>query len=189
MTPSNTRGGLASVILVLALTPAGQAQRANVDAAALQDFNTRVEAFVQIRQRAEADAPPLPDDSSPEQIDAHQRSVAGRVQQERALAAQGDVLAPDAQVLIRQIVARQIEGPKGAEIRASILDEHPAGVVVRVNERYPDEVPLATMPPELLRELPKLPKGLEYRFVGTSLVIVDASTYLIVDFVPNALPE
>jgi len=189
MTALTGRAGLATSVLVLALAPAGQAQRENVDAAALQDFNTRIEAFVQIRQRAEADAPPLPDDRSPEQIDAHQRAMAGRVRQARASAAQGDVLAPDTQVLLRRIVARQVEGPEGPEIRASILDEHPNGVVVRVNERYPDEVPLATMPPELLRELPKLPKGLEYRFVARTLAIIDASTYLIVDFVPDAMPE
>jgi hypothetical protein len=58
-----------------------------------------------------------------------------------------------------------------------------------VNGRYPDEVPLATMPARILKELPKLPKALEYRFVGTTLVLLDVPAHVIVDFIPNALPS
>ena len=36
----------------------------------------------------------------------------------------------------------------------SIMDENPVGIKVTVNMRYPDEVPLSTMPPDLLAALP-----------------------------------
>jgi hypothetical protein len=36
--------------------------------------------------------------------------------------------------------------------------------------------------------LPLLPKELQYRIVGSTLVLYDMSSDLIVDFMPNAVP-
>jgi hypothetical protein len=69
------------------------------------------------------------------------------------------------------------------------MDENPTGLNIAVNERYPDEVPLSTMPPEVLEFLPKMPEELEFRFVGRDLIIMDPHAHLIVDFVRNAIPE
>jgi hypothetical protein len=44
------------------------------------------------------------------------------------------------------------------------------------------------MPPSLLLALPQLPKQVRYRFVGTSLLLVDRENHLIVDYMTNALP-
>jgi hypothetical protein len=57
-----------------------------------------------------------------------------------------------------------------------------------VNARYPDEVPLSTMPPDLLRVLPALDEGLEFRFVGRHLILLDVRSHLIVDVIDNAMP-
>lgn len=43
-------------------------------------------------------------------------------------------------------------------------------------------------PPTLLMHLPLLPKELQYRIVGSTLVLYDMSSDLIVDFMPNAVP-
>jgi hypothetical protein len=70
------------------------------------------------------------------------------------------------------------------------MDENPVGqVAVSVNQRYPDDVPISTMPPDVLQKLPKMPEDLEYRFVGRHLVILDTHAHLIVDFVTNAIPD
>jgi hypothetical protein len=58
-----------------------------------------------------------------------------------------------------------------------------------VNGRYPDGVPLTTMPPQVLAALPKLPPELEYRFIGERLVLLDGPAHLIVDFIQDALPR
>jgi hypothetical protein len=60
---------------------------------------------------------------------------------------------------------------------------------VAVNAPYPPNVPYTTLPPALLLRLPTLPDGLEYRFVGRALILRDVDAALIVDFLPNALPE
>lgn len=65
----------------------------------------------------------------------------------------------------------------------------PGDVKVAVNARYPPNVPYTTLPPALLLRLPTLPDGLEYRFVGRALILRDVDAALIVDFLPNALPE
>jgi hypothetical protein len=43
------------------------------------------------------------------------------------------------------------------------------------------------MPPSVLLRLPKLPKGLEYRFVGKHLILYDMKANLIVDIFRNAV--
>jgi hypothetical protein len=35
--------------------------------------------------------------------------------------------------------------------------------------------------------LPTLPQGLEFRFVGRNLILLDTEANLIVDFIPNAV--
>ena len=57
-----------------------------------------------------------------------------------------------------------------------------------VNGRWPIGAPLPTMMPDLLAELPRLPAGLEYRFVGGDLVLLDIDACLIVDVIPDVIP-
>jgi hypothetical protein len=57
-----------------------------------------------------------------------------------------------------------------------------------VNQIYPTTYPLATFPPGVLRQLPALPKPLEYRFVQSTLILRDSEANLIVDVLPEAAP-
>ena len=57
-----------------------------------------------------------------------------------------------------------------------------------INTRYPDDVPVSTMPPEILKALPKVDDTLEYRFIGRHLILMDVPAHIIVDFVDNAMP-
>ena len=58
-----------------------------------------------------------------------------------------------------------------------------------VNKRYPDTVPLSTMPPEVLQTLPKLSEDMEYRFIGDRLILLDTHAHLIVDYIDDVLPK
>jgi hypothetical protein len=53
---------------------------------------------------------------------------------------------------------------------------------------YPTTLPLVTVPAKLLRALPELPDGLEYRILGRHLILRDVKANLIVDFVRDAVP-
>jgi hypothetical protein len=72
---------------------------------------------------------------------------------------------------------------------ATILDDNPGPIQLMVNGRYPDEVPLSTVPPQVLSSLPKLPEELEYRFVGERLVLLDVHAHTIADYMDNAFPR
>jgi hypothetical protein len=50
-------------------------------------------------------------------------------------------------------------------------------------------VPVSSMPPEILKALPKLDETLEFRFVGRHLILMDVPAHLIVDIVDNAMPS
>jgi hypothetical protein len=67
------------------------------------------------------------------------------------------------------------------------MQENPGKVPLRVNGRYPDGVPLTTMPPPILGALPKLPEHIEYRFIGHRLLLLDVHAQLIVDYMDEAL--
>ena len=78
---------------------------------------------------------------------------------------------------------RSSDGPR---IRASFEHAEPIhGIRLDVNQAYPDGLPLQSMPPSLLLNLPRLPKELEYRFVGRELILRDIPANLIVDVIPD----
>ena len=62
------------------------------------------------------------------------------------------------------------------------MDENPGRVRLHVNGRYPESVPVVTVPPQVLQGLPKLPEELEYRFVGDRLILLDVHADTIVDY-------
>ena len=158
------------------------------DAAALATMNDRLKAYVEIHKKVEDDIPKRPTDATPEQIDAHQREFEKRIRAARASAKQGEIFTPEAQPVIRRLLAAVFDGPEGKQLLASVLDENPAGMKLTVNMRYPDSVPVSTMPPEVLQTLPKLSEDMEYRFIGRHLILLDAHSHVVADFIPDAIP-
>jgi hypothetical protein len=151
-------------------------------------FQERVKAYLALQAKAKSGLPALATDATPEQIHAHQLALAARIRAERAGATPGDVFEPGIQKVVRALMARVFGGPQGAQLKADIMDENPGRIRVAVNDRYPDNVPLSTVPPQVLEELPKLPTELEYRFLGRALILFDSEAHLIVDFMDNAIP-
>ncbi len=156
---------------------------------AVEEFTARVKEYAALHQKIEGTLPKLPDKPTPQQIDFKQRELGRLIKQARVKAKQGDVFTPTMQAYARQQLLKVFSGPAGAARHASVMDENPIGTKIAVNDRYPDSIPLSTMPPEVLQVLPKMPEELEYRFVGDSLVILDPHAHLIVDYVPAALPK
>jgi hypothetical protein len=149
------------------------------------EFNRRVQEYVALQQNLLHTLKKLPKQATPLQIDANQRALLALVAKARADAKQGDVFVPEMQTFVRALVRSVLAGPDGGKIKASLMDENPMGVKIAVNGRYPDTIPLATMPPDMLAALPRLPEDMEYRFVGTRLVLLDTAAHLIVDYVED----
>jgi len=161
----------------------------NANAKTIADFRTRVDAYAALHKKLEATLPALSKESTPQQIVGHQDNLAGLIAKERIRAKQGDLFTPAMQTMIRELMKQAFAHGDAKLLRASIMDENPGPVKLTINGKYPDTVPLTTMPTEVLKGLPPLPEGLEYRFIGETLILLDPHAHIIADFVPNALPK
>ena len=166
-------------------TVAPQATIGTPGESVVSEFNRRVQDYLAVRSQLAGTLKKLPDKATPQQIDANQRALSALVQKARSDAKPGDIFVPEMQTFVRGLIRRVLAQPDGPKIRASLMDENPMSAKVTVNGRYPDTVPLSTMPPDVLAALPKLPEDLEYRFVGNRLILLDVQSHLIVDFVDN----
>jgi hypothetical protein len=159
----------------------------NANAATMQDFLKRVEAYVAVHKKHEATLPDLAKQTTPQQIDTHQRALARLMQAARKNAKPGELFTPAMQRLVRTLLRPIFSGKDGLQIKDEILDkEYKGNVRLAVNGRYPDEVPVSTMPPQVLEALPKLPEELEYRFIQNSLILFDTHAHIIADYMDRA---
>ena len=102
----------------------------------------------------------------------------------------GDIFNPSISAFIKTELEKLFSGPDRRKTLKSILDESgQREIKLSVNGRYPDDVPLSTMPTYVLDMLPPLPdKTLEYRFISRRLILLDVASHLVVDYIENALP-
>ena len=165
-----------------------QPPRVNADAATLADFSKRVDAYVALHRKVDSAMKEPSREGRPEDFIEHERAFAKLMQKERPYAQPGDIFTKPMRNIVRRLLAGVFRGPDGREIKKTILDEHTANVPLRVNTQYPEGAPFSTVPPQILRGLPKLPEGLEYRFIGPRLILLDAHARLIVDIMSRVFP-
>ena len=168
--------------------PAGET-RVNPEAALAAEFTRRVSEYVKLHKKIEDSLPKLSKEATPGEIDKYQRELARLITQARGKAQPGDIFSQPIRAYFRRQIAAAFAGPEGRGLKASIMDENVGPIKIRVNGRYPDTVPLATMPPQVLAQLPRLPEELEYRFIGDRLILLDVHAHIIVDLIENALPN
>jgi hypothetical protein len=158
------------------------------NARTVKDFEARVAKYLDLRKK-EAGSAPRPT-NSPEKLAETQQERAAKVSALRQDAKQGDIFTPEIAAYFRRQISAALAGRDGGKIRASLRHAEPvAPLALHVNEVYPQGIPLQSTPPTLLLNLPPLPKELEYRIVGRSLVLHDIVPNIIVDFIPNAIPS
>lgn len=151
-------------------------------------FKARVEDHMELHRKLEATLPKLSESATPEQVDSNQRALGELVKSARADATRGDFFTPGMRALVKRTLAAVLAGPDGANTKGSIMDENPGVADLSVNDRYPDAIPLSTMPPQVLESLPELPDDMEYRFIGERLILMDARAHIIIDFTDDVLP-
>jgi hypothetical protein len=176
---------LSAIALTLASTLA-QAQStppAPAPADGIGEFTTRATKYATLRGDLERGLPVLTGTEEPAHVRTVEVALAQRLRDARPNARQGDLFTPQATAAFRTIL-RQMDGSTWK----MIMDANPGPFVNRVNDAYPKSKPLSTMPPDLLARLPRLPEGLQYRFVGADLILHDTRSNLIVDRIPEAIP-
>jgi hypothetical protein len=159
----------------------------SADAAAIAEFQKFAKEYAELHEKLEKTLTPLPDTPTPEQVSEHQRSLERLLVRARANAKAGDIFTPPIRAYFRRQIARVLEGPAGQAVLDSILDEDTRAVRPRINSRYPPNIPVSNVPPQILLVLPRLPDQLEYRFIGERLVLLDVHSYTIVDYIDRSL--
>jgi hypothetical protein len=180
-----------SVLLILASHP----PQDDTTEAVIKDFKDRVERYWDIHKKAEATAPPIDKKKEdPSAILEHEKALYAGIRAVRANAVEGDIFSPPVQKTFVEVINQELSSGKGKQAREIILGEgnpknpeSPAKINLVVNGKYPSNAPLSTVPPSVLLNLPKLPEGLEYRFVGRHLILFDSKANLIVDILRNAI--
>ena len=189
------RNGILSAALLLISVSLVAKQKSgpavNAHAATGEKFEQKVADYMKLRQKALTGLTVPKNTDSPAKITDFQKQLADRIRSLRPEARQGDIFTPEIVGLFRYLVAGAVRSRDGARIRASFQHAEPIqGAHLDVNATYPDGLPLQSMPPSLLLNLPRLPKELEYRFVGHELILRDIQANLIADVIPDlALPQ
>ena len=114
-------------------------------------------------------------------------ALAQEIRRARRSAHQGDIFTPDVAERFRRTIQAALRNEEMEHIRRAAAEQR--AVELTINEGYPPGAEGATLPGCLGRIFPPLPEGLEYQFVGRSLVLWDARAAIVVDYLPGAIPE
>lgn len=154
-----------------------------------QEFNDRVQKYVQLQKSVEAKLPKLKSTNEPELIEAHQKMLTRKLKAAREHAKRGDIFTPAAAAAFRKVLSSEFQGPHSSHAQATMKQGAPLRRVhVRVNQIYPASVPYTSVPPTLLQNLPQLPGEVAYRAVSNDLVLLDVKTNLVLDYLTGVIP-
>lgn len=157
---------------------------------ATQQFQQRLDEYVFLHRVLEGPLPLLQPTTNPEEIRMARRALGERMQAVRAGVGQGDIITLEVALMLKRRIAASLRSEEWQAILTELATDEQGvpipTVSLRVNMPWPKEVPFGFVPPRLLATLPPLPPELEYRIIGSSLVLWDDHADLIVDFLPGA---
>lgn len=159
----------------------------NADAAVIQDFARRIDAYMTLRKDAVKGAPALEETTDATKIKAAQDAMAAKIRAARANAKHGDTFTPEITAKFRRLLYPELKGEEGRDAKAVIKDDAPTNVPFKVNAEYPDGASVPTVPANLLLNLPMLPEPLQYRIIDKHLILLDEDADVIVDYALNVI--
>ena len=180
-------------------------QTTEMDAETLRKFQHEVEEYVELRQSALKQIPPIRAGSTPAEIEAHQKALTGAIIAYRKGAKRGEVFKPEVEAAIRRTLHREFASSQGPELLKGIKQGNPRvegnptprdpskevmpPITINVNALYPDSAAYSSIPPSLLLKLPLLPEQVRYRFIGRTLILRDTEANVILDYIPDVVPD
>ena len=141
------------------------------------DFDARVLDYLDLRTTLEDGLPAQHVTDNPAVNIEIQKTLARRIRRARAGALRGAIFTPAISVEFRRLLLIRTT----PETLAALMDDNPGQFSHRINGDYPKRRPLSTMPGTFLAVLPVLPDGLEYRFLGSHLILHDTRANVILD--------
>jgi hypothetical protein len=179
-----------SFLVVATLVPAARAQKTPVNPLAqeMAEFKERMGEYLELRNAVTQKYPEVKETGDPSKISEREKNLGKGIAMARKQAKAGDVFGPKMSRYLLQILEDDWNSRSAADRRA-IFAEIPPGLVLKVNQAYPTNLPLVTVPAKLLARLPTLPEELEYRLIDRRLLLRDRDANLIVDVLVGTEPK
>lgn len=176
------------------MLPGGEGKKPGSTRPGWAEFEANVQRYMEVRKAAVKPVGELKRKADPARALAHEQELAEAIRSARPEAKVGEILTPAARKYFQGLTSEQVRAPGGVAVKDTMkqgnpaTDDEGADVALKVNGTYPKAAPKSTMPPSLLARFPKLPKELEYRFIGRTLVLLDVPANLIIDYAPQVGP-
>lgn len=159
------------------------------DPALIKEFNDEIAKYLELRRKLRDEINSLSLSSASVDIVNTSDALARAIQRARPRAQAGRFFTPVTSTIVKRRIVDTVRAAHLEPVLAGIDDDGPIARAVIVHLRFPASAQMATMPPSLLMVLPRLPKELEYRIVGTALVLRDVDAALVLDYIPAAIPR
>jgi hypothetical protein len=157
--------------------------------AAMTQFEAAIARYMAIRQRLRNEIAGPVAGSTAAELNAASDRLAAAIQRARQGAREGNIFVVPVTAVVKRRVDDVVRRDNLGPVLADIDDEEPTVKTPSIHLRFPAASQMATMPPALLAALPELPKELEYRIIGSYLVLRDVDAALILDYIPSAVPR
>lgn len=168
-------------LAILAWGAAGCSKPPAEDTPTVPQFDKTIAAYLDVQKQAIGGLPALKRTDDPVEITAREVAMGNAIRAARANAKQGDIIVPETATYFRKLIKEDLQSRTAPE-QKTMKDEIPP-FTPAVNQTYPSDQPLATFPATLLKVMPTLPEGLEYRLLSNALIIRDVKANLIIDYI------
>jgi hypothetical protein len=177
-------------LMILGAAVAASAQPQIPDSHAIRQFTTATQEYAWLHRRLENQLAPLEVNSNPDTINRAVQEMADAVRAARPHARQGDLFTDTLGAELRLRIAGALAAndfTPGDVLTAEAAEAIDAALApLKVNGPFP-WIYASAMFPCVQNALPPLPPELQYRMVGSTLVLIDVHAGLIVDLLPHAL--
>jgi len=156
---------------------------------AVTDFTTAVNRYAELHRFLEIPVMASALAADPEQTARARKALRAAIREARAAARPGDLFTPDVSSYLRNRIELAMLHTEDAipGLFGEWAETGWPGAAPAVNDVLPWGIGEPALP-EVVEALPELPDELEYRFVGSDLVLLDVEAKLVVDVLKRALP-
>ena len=158
-----------------------------LDAELVSDFRERVDDYMKLHEKLQKQGTRQKEREDVGENLVSENALAMRIRFARHDARPGDLFTPPIAMALRRAMDPVLRGNVSLRARESIREGAPEVFVLAVNADYPAGASRSTMPGNVLKILPPLPGGLEYRIVDTHLVLMDVDANIVVDYVLDVM--
>jgi hypothetical protein len=158
-----------------------------LDKELVSDFRERVDDYMQLHEKLQAQGTRQKQRDNVGENEVSQQALAMRIRFARHDARPGDLFTLPIAMALRRALNPELRGVAAHPTRDAIREDAPTTFVLAVNADYPPGASRSSMPVNVLKILPPLPKGLEYRVVDTHLLLMDIEANIIVDYILDVM--